>query len=207
MRNKFSLWCLCLSPSASCSPVRRLHNWLFWLGPEEPRASLTYPFFFSNSFWSAHFCSLQFTPMMAKAHLRGERRRADFQRRLRGKGSPWVSKETNMFYIKFPWKKNVKRSEKCSSRSSWLNAAILTWGAKATIFYLILYSIIPWPLSQAQFKLSPQYTEPLYSAERNGWLRDRGEEGALWRPRAWVTASSLGHVTPLPNAPPKVHVK
>lgn len=111
MRNKFSPWCLCLLPSASCSPVCRLHDWLFWLGPEEPWVSLTYAFFFSSSFWSINFCSLQFTLTTAKAHLRGKRRRADFQRRLRRKGSPWVSKETNMFYIKFPWKKCQKKWE------------------------------------------------------------------------------------------------
>lgn len=49
---------------------RLIRGWLFWLGPDEPRASLTYTVFFSSSL-SSDFPSLQFTLTMAKAHLRG----------------------------------------------------------------------------------------------------------------------------------------
>lgn len=47
-----------------------IQGWLFWLGPDEPRASLTYTLFFSSSS-SSDFPSLQFMLTMAKAHLRG----------------------------------------------------------------------------------------------------------------------------------------
>lgn len=51
-------------------------------------------------------------------------------------GSSGLSKETNIFYIKFPGlkKKNVKRSGKYSSCSSWVNAVILSLRAQTLQF-------------------------------------------------------------------------
>ena len=51
-------------------------------------------------------------------------------------GSSGLSKETNMFYIKFPGfkEKNVKSGEKYSSSSSWVNAVILSLRAQKLQF-------------------------------------------------------------------------
>lgn len=132
-RNKSSLWCLCLLHSASCTPVCHVPGLIILIGAWWTCGEFKiYIFLFLNSFFSSDLHRSQCSLIMDKEHWQcgGQILKEGWGKRqvLSIERDKYVLHQVSLL------KKNVKRSEKYSSCSSWLNAVILSLRAQKPQF-------------------------------------------------------------------------